>query len=163
LTLGLCILPVEPQADKSALLLQLDVNATAVRDYGANRHTWMEIKVMPTPGAEAGVADAADTGAGAGAGAGGRMTVLIDLQTEGKTPTRIPEFQRLTFSPAGVTDVSVDKLGTGERRTQSHHRLTYGQYAFSSSTSFCTHDRLPRQARDKQKKFEQKCTFRTWA
>jgi hypothetical protein len=142
----LCILPVEPQADKSALLLQLDVNATAVRDYGANRHTWMEIKVMPTPGAEAGVADAADTGAGAGAGAGGRMTVLIDLQTEGKTPTRIPEFQRLTFSPAGVTDVSVDKLGTGER---AKNTITY---AFSSSTSCCTHDRLPRQARDKNKR-----------
>jgi hypothetical protein len=157
LTLGLCILPVEPQADNSALLLQLDVNATAVRDYGANRHTWMEIKVMPTPGAEAGVADAADTGAGAGAGAGGRMTVLIDLQTEGKTPTRIPEFQRLTFSPAGVTDVSVDKLGTGERRTQSHNMRFLLQLR-SVHTIVCQ-DRLG----TKTKENRAKCTFRTWA
>ena len=44
--------------------------------------------------------------------AGRGMTVRIDLQTEEKTPTRIPEFQRLTFQPAGVTKVQLDKLGS---------------------------------------------------
>lgn len=80
------------QPDKACLLLQLDVEQTAVRDYGANQHTWMEIRIAHD--------------------VGGVTTVLIDVQTEGKTPTRIPEFQRLTFRPAGVTTVTLDKLGS---------------------------------------------------
>eukprot|EP01044_Picomonas_judraskeda_P028113 COSAG03_NODE_9201_length_738_cov_1.186228_2_plen_121_part_01 len=77
----------------ASLLLRLDVEQTAVRDYGANRHTWMEVRIARSNTTNGG------------------FSVLVELQTEGKTPTRIPEFQRLTFRPAGATMVTLDKLG----------------------------------------------------
>ena len=78
-------------ADKASLLLQIDVSADAVTFYGACKHVWL----LLTPSRE-----------------GERVRLSVDLQTEAKTSTRIPEFQRLTFSPAGINGVAVDKLGT---------------------------------------------------
>ena len=76
----------------TSVVIQVDVPGVAVSDYGACQHVFVEVAPsVVAPGA---------------------VKLAVDVTTVGKTPTRIPEFQRLTFSPAAVAAVQVDKLGT---------------------------------------------------
>ncbi len=90
----------------SSLLLQIGFDKSAAHiQYGAPEMVWMEISPSLSPSTSS-------------MDGSSKLRIEVDLQTEHKTPTRIPEWQMLSFTPcggsnnSGATAVSVDKLGS---------------------------------------------------